>query len=143
MDNFDIQVQRNLEGIELEKQGKIDDAIELYEKNINENFEGNHPYDRLAIIYSKRKQTDNEIRVLKKAILVFTNVVSDEREDKLPKLEKFKKRLKKISPEDVIEEVSKDTITDDDALKILKIRYVNGEISRDEYLEIKKDIGND
>jgi len=142
MNDFDIQLQRNLEGIELEKQGKIDEAIELYEKNINENFEGNHPYDRLAIIYNKRKQIDNEIRVLKKAISVFDNVVSDERGDKLTKLEKFQKRLKKISPEDIIEEVAKDKTMEDDALKVLKIRYVNGEISREEYLEIKKDIGN-
>ncbi|MFQ6084457.1 MAG: hypothetical protein ACE5WD_14025 [Candidatus Aminicenantia bacterium] len=94
MGNFDEQVERNLKGIQFEKDGQIDKAIELYEANIEENFEGNHPYDRLAIIYRKRNQIDNEIRVLEKAIWVFENIVYKERTDRLPKLQKFKKRLK-------------------------------------------------
>jgi len=77
----------------LEKDGQVDEAIKLYERNIEENFEGNHPYDRLAIIYRKRKQIDDEIRVLEKGIWVFENVVYKERGDRLPKLQKFKKRL--------------------------------------------------
>jgi len=84
-----IQVFRNLEGIRLEKEGQIDMAIELYEANIRENFEGSHPYDRLAIIYRKRKQIDDEIRVLEKAIWVYENVASKARSDRLPKLERF------------------------------------------------------
>ena len=39
--------------MELEKEGKIDSAILLYEENVKESFEGNHPYDRLAVIYHK------------------------------------------------------------------------------------------
>lgn len=93
MGNFDMQVSRNLKGIQLEKNGKIDEAIKLYEANLAENFEGNHPYDRLAIIYRKRNQVDDEIRVLVKAIWVFENNVYKERADRLPKLQKFKKRL--------------------------------------------------
>ena len=38
--NFDKQVERNLVGIQLEKQGKIEDAIKLYEENIKKNFQG-------------------------------------------------------------------------------------------------------
>ena len=95
MGSFQQQVQRNLRGIELEKGGQVDQAIELYERNVAENFEGSHPYNRLAIIYRKRKQIDDEIRVLKKAIWVFENVVYNDRGDRLPKLEKFKKRLEK------------------------------------------------
>lgn len=93
MGNFDKQVERNLKGIQFEKEGQIDKAIELYEANIEENFEGNHPYDRLAVIYRKREQIDDEIRVLEKAIWVFENIVHKERGDRLPKLQKFKKRL--------------------------------------------------
>lgn len=92
---FERQVERNLMGIKLEKEGKVDEAIELYEQNVRENFEGNHPYDRLSIIYRKRNQIDEEIRVLEKAIWVFENVVYKERGDRVPKLEKFKVRLKK------------------------------------------------
>ncbi len=52
----------------------MDEAIKLYEKNIAENFDGNHPYNPLTIIYRKREQIDDEIRVLNKAINVFENL---------------------------------------------------------------------
>jgi tetratricopeptide (TPR) repeat protein len=89
MNNLD----RNLKGIEFEKLGKVAEAIELYEKNIEDNFEGNHPYDRLAIIYRKNKDIINEIRVLEKAIYVFEDIVYIQRSDRLPKLGRFKIRL--------------------------------------------------
>ncbi|HUW19504.1 MAG TPA: hypothetical protein VMW16_09395 [Sedimentisphaerales bacterium] len=92
---FDKQVNRNLKGIALEKKGYIDKAAELYEQNVSENFEGNHPYDRLAIIYRKRNQIDDEIRVLEKAVFVFEHIVHKKRPDRLPKLNKFKERLQK------------------------------------------------
>jgi tetratricopeptide (TPR) repeat protein len=93
MSHFNTQVERNLRAIELEKSGQVDEAVLLYEANVSENCEGNHPYDRLAIIYRKRKQLDEEIRVLEKAIWVFENVVYKGRGDRAPKLARFKKRL--------------------------------------------------
>ena len=96
MNKFDKQVERNLKGVELEKSGQVDKAIKLYERNVGENFEGNHPYDRLAIIYRKRDLIDDEIRVLEKAVWVFENIVYKGRGDKPTKLEKFKKRLEKV-----------------------------------------------
>ena len=66
----------------------MDEAIKLYEKNIAENFDGNHPYNPLTIIYRKREQIDDEIRVLNKAINVFENLDA-------AKLQRFKDRLKK------------------------------------------------
>ena len=66
-------VNSNLKGIELEKKGKIDEAIELYEKNIEEEFDGTHPYTRLAIIYRKKGLLKDEIRVLEKAKIVLKN----------------------------------------------------------------------
>ena len=93
---FSKLVNRNIKGFKYEKEGKVDLAIKLYEKNIAENFEGNHPYDRLAIIYRKRKDYQNEVRVLNKAIDVFSNLLfTSPRSDIKPKLEKFKKRLEK------------------------------------------------
>lgn len=93
---FSKLVNRNIKGIKYEKEGKVDLAIKLYEKNIAENFEGNHPYDRLAIIYRKKKDYQNEVRVLNKAIDVFSNLLfTSPRSDIKPKLEKFKKRLEK------------------------------------------------
>lgn len=78
-----------------EKEGNITEAIRLYELMIENNFDGNHPYDRLAILYRKAKDYDNEIRVLLKAIQVFENVVSQERSDRVNKLTKFHERLEK------------------------------------------------
>ncbi|MFC7062746.1 tetratricopeptide repeat protein [Halobacillus seohaensis] len=89
-------VDRNLKGRELEKEGYVDNAIEFYEKNVEERCEGNHPYDRLAIIYRRRKQYDEEIRVLKRAIDVFQSLESSSpRQDVSPKLQKFQERLEK------------------------------------------------
>lgn len=93
---FSQMVENNLKGKELEKEGKIDEAIKLYELNIKQAFDGNHPYDRLAIIYRKQKDYDSEIRVLNHAITVFTKLLkSTRRADVKPKLEKFQTRLEK------------------------------------------------
>lgn len=97
MNKFDKQVDRNLKGIEYEKCAELNKAIDLYEKNIAEDFEGNHPYDRLAVIYRKQGKLDDEIRVLQKAIYVFENIVDKNRTDRIPKLGKFTKRLTKVN----------------------------------------------
>ncbi|MBB6449477.1 tetratricopeptide (TPR) repeat protein [Geomicrobium halophilum] len=90
----DDSVDRNLDGKKLEKEGYIDNAIEFYEANVLEKFEGNFPYDRLAIIYRKRKQYQEEVRVLKQAISLFEKLESNtHRSDVSPKLMKFKERL--------------------------------------------------
>lgn len=91
----DTTVLRNLVGIEYEKRGYVQEAIELYERNVTDLFEGNHPYLRLAIIYRKQKNYYEEIRVIKQAIYVFDKVVSNKRSDKYPKLNYFKERLVK------------------------------------------------
>lgn len=96
-DLLNIQLNWNLEGKELEMKGDIEGAIKLYEENLKEDFVGNHPYDRLAIIYRNKKMYSEEKRVLEKAIKVFSTKVSDERSDKNPKLERFKERLKTVN----------------------------------------------
>jgi methyltransferase-like protein len=65
-------VLRNNSGIDLEKDEKIDEAIKIYEENVNDNVVATHSYDRLMIIYRKRKNYKNEIRVIKIAIDVFS-----------------------------------------------------------------------
>lgn len=95
--NFDAQVQRNLLGKQLEKDGKVLDAMALYEANISEDFEGNYPYRRLAILYRKRKLLFEEVRVLEKAISVFNSLISTGRSDIEPKLNEFKEGLKKAN----------------------------------------------
>ena len=93
---FKDPVDRNLQGIEFEKEGYIDNAIEFYELNIKEGFDGSHPYDRLAIIYRKRKQYTEEVRVLQRGIEVFSRLQkTSKRMDVNPKLNRFKERLLK------------------------------------------------
>lgn len=87
----------NLKALELEKQGDVDTAITLYEKNVSHRFDGNCPYDRLTIIYRKKKDYDNEIRVLETAIDVFTHDVPASRSDRSIKLTRFKERLTKAT----------------------------------------------
>lgn len=58
-------------GIDLEKEGMIEEAISVYEKAILPQLPVTHPYDRLMILYRKRKDYENEMRVIKIAISVF------------------------------------------------------------------------
>lgn len=95
MGKFEKQVDRNLTGKDLEKAGQVDKAAALYEENVKEGFDGNHPYDRLAIIYKKQGRVDDEIRVLEQAVAVFDKVAKGGRVDGPPKLQKFKDKLDK------------------------------------------------
>ena len=85
----------SFQGFDAKNTGDTEKDIELYKKQVAEGFDGNHPYDRLAIYYRKRKEYDKEIEVLRKAIDVFSNNVDPQRLDRNPKLEKFKTRLEK------------------------------------------------
>ena len=58
-------------GIDFEKEGMINEAIAVYEKAIIPQLPATHPYDRLMILYRKKKDYDNEIRIIKIAISVF------------------------------------------------------------------------
>lgn len=81
-------------GVDAEASGDEEKAIEFYKKQVAEGFDGSHPYDRLAIIYRKKKQYSEEVAVLEKAVKVFS-CISDNRPDKHPKLQRYKERLKK------------------------------------------------
>lgn len=59
----DIIVDRNVMGKALEKEGKLDKAILLYEQNVSDLVDTPHPYTRLRIIYTKQKLYDEAIRV--------------------------------------------------------------------------------
>lgn len=58
-------------GIDLEKEGMVNEAISVYEKAIIPQLPATHPYNRLMILYRKKKDYENEIRVIKIAISVF------------------------------------------------------------------------
>lgn len=58
-------------GQSLEKEGMIDEAIAVYEKSILSKIPATVPYDRLMVLYRKKKDYENEIRIIKEAISVF------------------------------------------------------------------------
>ncbi len=89
-----LMVDRNLRGQELEKSGDLSTAIALYEANVRDGFDGNGPYDRLAVIYRKQGKLDDEIRVLRRAIEVFS-AYQGPRTDIEPKLAAFERRLER------------------------------------------------
>lgn len=62
----------NNEGIVFERNGEIEKAIEVYEEAILIGYSATHAYDRLMIIYRRLKRYDDEIRVIYRAIEVFT-----------------------------------------------------------------------
>ncbi len=92
-------VKRNQWGMELEAEGLIDNAIECYEANVRDGFEGNYPYDRLAVIFHRRRDAARETAVLTRAIDVFSQLETSKRSDVALKLEKFRQRLRRISPQ--------------------------------------------
>lgn len=62
----------NNKGKEYEDLGKINLAIKTYEKNIGEGcYPATNSFDRLMILYRKRHDYENELRVIKRACMVF------------------------------------------------------------------------
>lgn len=62
----------NNKGIALEKEGKIQEAINTYEENVaSSNYPAHHSYKRLMVIYRRNKDYVNELRIIKRALDVF------------------------------------------------------------------------
>lgn len=80
-------------GIALEKEGRIDEAIETYENNISLGYKATHSFDRLRILYRKRKDYENMIRVIKREGEVF-GYTQVEIEDKINRYLEKKDRPK-------------------------------------------------
>ena len=77
-------------GMEQEKTGNIEQAIATYEECIKIGYPASHAYDRLLVIYRKRKDYDNEERVCKLAIEAFKT--ETKYQDRLSKIESLKKQ---------------------------------------------------
>jgi tetratricopeptide (TPR) repeat protein len=76
----------NNEGMALEKEGKIKEAIEVYEKNLKNPYPARMSYDRLMILYHKEKDYENELRVINLACAKFTDEKYPIRKEKTIKL---------------------------------------------------------
>ncbi len=61
--NFDAAMQRNEEAELAVKGGDTEQAINLYEISIREEFVSSHPYERLATVYESRHNPTEALRV--------------------------------------------------------------------------------
>ncbi len=60
---YRIMEERNRQARVFEQQGNVVGAIELYEANVRDGFDGPHPYERLRILYTSHGQYTDAIRV--------------------------------------------------------------------------------
>jgi tetratricopeptide (TPR) repeat protein len=93
---LEAQTARNLEALQAEQAGRIDEAIALYERNVREGFPGDLPYGRLVALYEKRSALDEAARVLRRAIDVFTSSTRRTARDRRATLRVFQNRLKLV-----------------------------------------------
>lgn len=93
-------------GIIAEQNGDIDTAISLYEQNILPNtWFTLHPYHRLCVLYRKRKDFSNEVRVIRSALTRFTESDTSKEKDfflkRLTKIEEHNKNAKNGDPSNI------------------------------------------
>ena len=78
-------VELNNEGLSYEKNGDVESAINAYERNICPGcWPARHSFDRLLVLYRKKKDYGSERRVCLRAV------------DEFPEEEKYRQRLLKI-----------------------------------------------
>ena len=77
MDNVDL-VKTFLRAQNLEQLGRLDDAIDLYERVIDGRFDSSGPYDRLISLYANRSEHSDVVRVAE-AALAHVQTYSDKR----------------------------------------------------------------
>jgi len=69
-----MAAEMNNKGIAAERNGSEQEAIDIYEQNIKDGvYVTIHPYKRLAILYRRRGDRANELRVINKAIADLKN----------------------------------------------------------------------
>lgn len=83
---LNLCAERNNLGIDYEKSGDTQSAIDIYEENIKPGcYPARHSFDRLLVIYRRQKDYKNEKRVCKRATSVFKS--EQKYKDRLVKIE--------------------------------------------------------
>jgi hypothetical protein len=90
---LEAQTARNLEAFAAEADGRVDEAIALYERNVAEGFPGDLPYGRLVAIYERRLDFDASARILRRAILVIGASTRRTAADRRATVKVFQRRL--------------------------------------------------
>lgn len=90
------QTARNLTGMDLERDKRVDEALALYEQNAAEGFEGDWPYGRLVATYERRGELERAVAVLERAIEVFSASTRRTPSDRKATIRAFKGRLRLV-----------------------------------------------
>jgi tetratricopeptide (TPR) repeat protein len=93
---LEAQTARNLEGLTAEAEGRLEEAVALYERNVAEGFPGDLPYGRLVAIYERRAELGEAERVLLRAIEVLEASARRTPQDRRTTVRAFKNRLKLV-----------------------------------------------
>jgi tetratricopeptide (TPR) repeat protein len=93
---LETQTARNLEAFEAERDGRLEEAIALYERNVEEGFPGDLPYGRLVAMYERRQEFAAAERVLRRAIAVFESSTRRTPQDRRATLRVFQRRLREL-----------------------------------------------
>jgi tetratricopeptide (TPR) repeat protein len=95
-DRLSRQTARNLEGLELERAGRLDDALALYEQNVAEGFEGDWPYGRLVAAYERMGDLERALAVLERGIEVLGSSKRRTPADRRATVRAFRGRLRLV-----------------------------------------------
>ena len=68
-------VERNEQGTLHEKLREVNLAIRVYEKNVEDLFDDEHPYERLRLIYSMREQFQDALRVCERFVFMADTLI--------------------------------------------------------------------
>jgi hypothetical protein len=88
--------ERNESAKEAELNEHIEEAIRLYELNIKEEVTDQFAYDRLMVIYRKQKAYNDELRVIKRGIQLFTEQTKKQLKENIS-THKNKTQLERLS----------------------------------------------
>lgn len=89
----EAQTARNLEGLQAEQEGRVEDALAHYERNASEGFPGDWPYGRLVALYERAERWDDAERVLTRAIETFRSTDRRTAADRRTLVGVFRRRL--------------------------------------------------
>jgi tetratricopeptide (TPR) repeat protein len=93
---LEAQTARNLEAMAAERDGRLDEAIAMYERNAAEGFPGDLPYGRLVALYERRGAFDEAERVLRRAMAVFEASTRRTPQENRATIRVFRNRLKAL-----------------------------------------------
>lgn len=60
---YEAAMERHEAAMRADERGDSETAIQLYEKSVAENFVGSHPYEALARLYERRRNSADALRV--------------------------------------------------------------------------------